>query len=261
MTTEAEWKLAGEVEPSVALTPIPQDDLIVVRLKAEGERFLTYAQEAAVTDLDTAKTATNDIALIRDTLKMLEEKRKAYKAPLLEAGRELDRYFEAIAQPFRDADKAYSAKVLAYHNEEKRKRQEAIRLDQLRQEQARIEREQAERKAREERERLERERREAEIIAEALNEPPPPPLPPPAPVAMPEPPKPIEIPDEQKRVRSDVGTLGFTWVLDKAKVEAALTNGVREIPGIHIWLEPKYKVLDLKKVPEEYKQQSTRVTR
>ncbi len=72
MVTEAEWRLAGEVEPSVALTPIPQADAIVAGLKAEGERLLSYAQGAEVTDLATAKSAANDITLIRTTAKLLE---------------------------------------------------------------------------------------------------------------------------------------------------------------------------------------------
>jgi hypothetical protein len=261
MVTEAEWKLAGEVEPSVALTPIPQHDAIIANLKLEGEKFLDYAKRAEVTDLATAKDATNDITLIRTTVKLLEEKRKAYKAPLLEAGRELDRYFNEIAEPFKGADKCYSDKVLAYHKEEERKRQEIERLNKLAEEKARIEKEIAERKAREEREAWEKEQREARLIAEALNEAPPEPPPPPPPAPVVEAPKTIEVPDQQKHVRAEAGTLGFTWVLDKEKVEAALLAGVQEIPGVHIWFEPKYKVLDLKRVPEEYKRQSTRVTR
>ena len=131
MVTDAEWRLAGEVEPSVALTPIPQADAIVAGLKPEGERLLSYAQGAEVTDLATAKSAANDITLIRTTAKLLEEKRKAYKAPLLEAGRELDRFFNEIAEPFKAADATYTKKVTDYHKAEEAKRKEAEAINKV----------------------------------------------------------------------------------------------------------------------------------
>jgi ATP-dependent Clp protease ATP-binding subunit ClpA len=259
-TVDAEYRPAGEIEPTVALVPVPQEHPIVANLKVEGAAYLEYAQAATVTDLDTAKRATNDIALIKDSLKLIESLRKGFKAPVIEKGKEIDRFFEVLAEPFNQADRAYTGKVLAYNREEERKRQEAIRLQQLREEQARIEREQAERKEREEREKWEREQQEAREIAEALNEPPPAPTPPPAPIFV-EPPKPVEIPDQQKRVRAEVGTVSFTWVLDKDKVQSAINAGVRQIPGIHIYPVWEYKVEKLALVPEEYKKPSTRVTR
>jgi hypothetical protein len=246
--------------PSVALVPVPEQDAVLIAFKGEINRLLEYAERANVTDLATAKDATNDIATCRTIAKAIEDTRKRYKAPIIEAGKEVDRFFESLAGPLKLADKTYSDKVLGYHQEQERQRKEIERLNALAEEKARIEREIAERQAREERERLEKEQREAEIIAKVLNEPPPPPLVyQPAPVV--EQPKPLEVPDQQKHVRSEAGTLGFTWVLEKEKVEAALANGIREIAGLVIWLEPRYKVLDIKKVPEEYKRQSTRVTR
>jgi len=179
----------------------------VVRLQEEGERLLGFAQAATVTDLDTAKHATNDVTIIRGTLRMLEEKRKAYKAPLLEAGRELDRYFNGIADPFQKADKTYSDKVIAYHREVERQRLEAVKINEAVQ---------------------------AEVV---------------------------EVPDQQKHVRAEAGTMAFTWVADKDRIQAAIDSGAREIPGIHIYPVWQYKVLKLDQVPEEYKRQSTRVTR
>jgi hypothetical protein len=50
-------------------------------------------------------------------------------------------------------------------------------------------------------------------------------------------------------------------VLDHDKVEQAVRyQGITEIPGLVIWHEPKWKVLNLKHVPEEYKKPATRVT-
>lgn len=263
---DAEYTLAGDVEPSVALVPTPQQNPVLVNLKAEGERFVGYAQAATVTDLDSAKAASNDITLIRGFLKDAETWRKKYKAPLLEAGRDLDRYFAELTDPFTQADATYTGKVTAYHREEERKRQEAIRLQELREEQARIEREQAERIAREERERWEREQQEARDIADALNEPPPAPTPPPPPPVFVESPKPVDIPDQQKRVRGAMGTLTFTPKADTDKLQA-IVGGLPqpkppiEIPGVTIFCEWKFRVIKVDMLPEEYKKMGTRATR
>jgi hypothetical protein len=263
-TIEAEYTVAGEVEPTVALTPVPQQNPVLVNLKVEGERFVGYANAATVTDPESAKRASNDITLIRGFLKDAESWRKKYKAPLLEAGRDLDRYFTDLTDPFNKANETYEAKVLAYNKEEERKRQEIKRLNDLAEEKARIEREMAERKAREEREKWEREQREAAIIAAALNEPPPAPVPPPPAPVFVEPPKPVEVPDQQKRVRSDVGTLTFVPKADTEKLQAAVgalpqPKPPIEIPGVTIYCEWKFKVLKVDMLPEEYRKVGTRV--
>lgn len=265
-TIEAEYTVAGEVEPTVALTPVPQQNPVLVNLKAEGERFVGYAQAAEVTDMATAKRAGNDITLIRGFLKDAELWRKKYKAPLLEAGRDLDRYFTDLTAPFNKADETYTKKIVDYNKEEERKRQEIERLNRLAEEKARLEREIAERKAREEREAWEREQREAQLIAEALNEPPPAPTPPPSAPVFVEPPKLVEVPDQQKRVRADVGTLTFVPKADTEKLQV-IVGGLPqpkppiEIPGVTIYCEWKFKVLKVDMLPEEYRKMGTRATR
>lgn len=263
---DAEYTPAGDVEPSVALTPVPQENLILVNLKAEGERFMGYAEAAEVTDLESAKKASNDITLIRGFLKDAETWRKKYKAPLIEAGRNLDRYFADLTDPFNQADATYTKKVVDYNKEEERKRQEAIRQQALREEEARIAREQAERQAREEREKWEREQQEAREIADALNEPPPAPIPPPPAPVFSEPPKPVDIPDQQKRVRGAMGTLTFTPRADTEKLQAVVGGLPQpkppiEIPGVTIYCEWKFKVLKVDMLPEEYRKLGTRATR
>ena len=265
-TIEAEYTLAGDVEPSVALVPTPQQNPVLVNLKAEGERFVGYAVAAEVADLESAKRASNDITLIRGFLKDAESWRKKYKAPLLEAGRDVDRYFADLTDPFTKADATYTKKVVDYNKEEERKRQEAIRQQELREEQARIEREQAERQAREEREKWEREQQEAREIADALNEPPPAPTPPPPAPVFTELPKPIDIPDQQKRVRGAMGTLTFTPRADTEKLQSVVgalpqPKPPIEIPGVTIYCEWKFKVLKVDMLPDEYKKTGTRATR
>ena len=265
-TVEAEYTLAGDVEPRVALVPTPQQNPVLVNLKAEGERFVGCAEAAEVTDLDTAKKASNDITLIRGFLREAELWRKRYKAPLLEAGRDVDRYFTDLTAPFTQADATYTGKVLAYNKEEERKRQEIERLNELAREKARIEKEMAERKAREEREKWEREQQEAREIADALNEPPPEPTPPPPAPVFTEPPKLQEVPDQQKRVRGAMGTLTFTPRADTEKLQSVVgalpqPKPPIEIPGVTIYCEWKFKVLKVDMLPEEYRKLGTRATR
>lgn len=89
---------------------------------------------------------------------------------------------------------------------------------------------------------VERVRKEAEAINESVGE------------AV------VDVADPQKRVRSDIGTVTFVAQVDKEKVQAAIDAGVREIPGLHIYPVWTFKVLELKRVPEEYRTTGTRVT-
>jgi hypothetical protein len=76
----------------------------------------------------------------------------------------------------------------------------------------------------------------------------------------PELPKAIEVPEVPNHVRAEAGMLGFTQVLDRDKVEAAIAAGTREIKGIAIYPEWKFRILELKDVPAEFKKSSNRIT-
>ena len=69
----------------------------------------------------------------------------------------------------------------------------------------------------------------------------------------------VEVPDQQKHVRAETGTVTFMAQVDKEKVQAAIDGGVREIKGLHIYPVWTFKVLDVKQVPEEYRKVGTRV--
>ena len=126
MTTEAEWREIEEgPAPCVALTPAPEQDAVLVQLRQEGAKVLSYAQAIEVRDLATAKGASDDLIIIRSTLKQVDAKRKWYKAPLLEAGRVLDRLCEDVCEPWRQADREYTRKLTTYHLSEEAKRKEA----------------------------------------------------------------------------------------------------------------------------------------
>lgn len=255
-TIEAEWTI-----PSVALAPRPENDPVVKGFREQVERLLEYAKKAVVTDLRSAQDAANDAVMANTLWKALEQKRKEYKAPCLEAGEGVDKFFAKLKNPAKEADDILSGKVIAWKKEEDRKRADIERLNRLAEEKAKLEREMAESKAREERERQEREQREAEELAARLHAPPPPPLPPPAPLPVAEAPRPLEVPDEQKRVRAEAGVLTPTRIPDRDKIQAAIDNGVREIKGVYIYPVWTFKVLEAKDVPDEYKRDGKRTTR
>ena len=215
------------VQPDTAVVRVnPTADAKVIALSEEILKINHYAQRAAVVDPATAKVVTNDISSIATLKKAIEEKRKEYKAPVLEIARKIDQAFEMLAAPLVEADKLLRQKLLGYNQELEKQRQAALEVQRLKDELA---------------------AREAEVARANGQEPPPPPAP-------------VAVPDEQKRVRSDIGTVSFTWVVDKGKVECAIASGIREIPGIHIWLEPRWKLLNIAHVPEEYKQKTSRLT-
>jgi len=207
MVTEAEWKLAGEVEPTVALTPIPQQDPAVARLKDIGAGMLRYAEQTEVTDLASERRVTNDITLIRQYVKDAKAWHKRFKAPILEEGRKVDRILVEITESFEQADSINTKKLVAYHQAEEAKRREAEAINA--------------------------------VVGEAV----------------------VDVPDEQKRVRSEMGTVTFVPQADKEKIQAAVDAGVREIPGVAIYPVWQFKVLDIKQVPEEYRKMGTRATR
>lgn len=214
-------------EADAALIRInPARDEKIIALSREIDVIAAYASRAQVTNPQEAKTASADLTAIASLKKAIEEKRREYKAPILECGREIDRVFELIAGPLNSADQTLRTKLLTYNQEIERQRQEAIELNRLKEELAR------------------RETAQAQANGE----------PPPAPPAL------VPVPDERTRYRSEIGIASITWVLDHDKVENAIRNqGVTEIPGLVIWFEPKWKVLNIKHVPEEYKKPTTRI--
>lgn len=189
--------------PSVALTT--REDERILAWRHEIGRHLAYAQAAEVTDLDSARAATNGMTGIASLDKDIEGARRECKAPVLEAGRIIDQYFATLTEDLKTAKATYQRKITAYHTEQERARREAEAINKV---------------------------VEAEVM---------------------------EVPDQQKHVRAETGTVTFMAQVDKEKVQAAIDGGVRDIKGIHIYPVWTFKVLDLKQVPEEYRKVGTRV--
>jgi MarR-like DNA-binding transcriptional regulator SgrR of sgrS sRNA len=204
-TIDAEYTI-----PSVALTN--REDQRIIEWRQEIGKLLCYANAAEVKDLDTAREATNDLTAIASLDREIEGVRKDIKAPILEAGRVVDSFFNRLTEDLKSAKSTYDRKMAAYHAEQERIRKEAEAINKA---------------------------VEAEVV---------------------------EVPDQQKHVRAETGTVTFMAQVDKEAVDKAIAANLPDlamptmsIPGIAIWFEPRWKVLDIKKVPDQFKKVGTRV--
>jgi len=176
--------------------------------------------------------------MVANLNKAIEEKRRTYKAPLLEYARRIDAAFVFITSPLEAADKPLRQKLIDYNQKIEAERQRIIDINRLKEQATFLE-------------------LEAEAARDSGQEAPPQP-------------KLERIPEiAPEHFRADIGAVGITTTIDRDKVDFAVaqdvaqlrtTDLIKEIPGIYVWFEPEWKVLNLKMVPEEYKRKNTRLT-
>ena len=200
----------------------PQSDEAVVAMGVEIERLLGWAEGLQVHDAESVKRATDDLVLLANLKRAIEDKRKEYTGPVNDHLKAINESFRGMTVPLDNADRITREKVLAYRQEEQRKAREAERINELR---------------------LEAARREMELKGELTE-----------PVALVEAPAP-----QPSRVRTDVGTLGTTktrkWevedlsrvpleylMVDASRVGRVVRAGVPSIPGIRIWEDESLRV-------------------
>jgi len=200
----------------------PEADAAVIALHEQSLKLEHYATALVIASDDDVKGATNDLSIISGLKKAIEEKRKEYTQPINEHLKAVNEAFKTFTEPLDRADRITRDKVLAYRQEQERRRQETEEI-------ARMEREAAERKA--------------ALTGE--------------PIVAPEV---VEIPPEAPdRYRAEMGTLGkatiwkwevvdFPLLPDRFKMENAtligkvVRAGEREIPGVRIWAEETLRI-------------------
>lgn len=224
LESEGETTLLETAAEETAVALRPGEDLEAHGYFEEAQKLLEYATALVITSDEVVKGATNDLSIISTLKKAMDDKRKSLLEPLkaqMDAIRDTYNYLMA---PVLEADKITRGKILAYRQEQERKRQETEEI-------ARMEREAAERKA--------------ALTGE--------------PVVAPEPVE--KMPDSPDHYRAEAGTLGKStlhkWeVIDFAlvpdnykKIDAgAVTNVVKSskgkiiIPGIKVWSEESLRV-------------------
>lgn len=194
-------------------------DADVNQLTGEASSLEVRANELIIlTDADAAE-ATNILGFIATAKKKLEEKRTFFVKPINDQVKNINNLFKQYNLPLDNADSTLRRKVLAYRQEQTRKkREEDERLRQL----------------------AEKEQRRLEKKAEKKGLPAPPPIIIQASESAP------------KTIQASMGsaTTRTTWdfqivdeslipreymVVDEKKIRAVVKAGIRNIPGVNIY--------------------------
>ena len=125
---------------SIAVISIkPEIDPAYPDLVSEAAALCRYADLRIIKNDEDAKTATDDLNLIRKLEKSIEGLRDKYVRPLNEHVKAINNKFKTLSIPLDQADKTTEAKILAYRNEVKRKAREAEEINRQKEELARKE--------------------------------------------------------------------------------------------------------------------------
>lgn len=123
------------------------------KLIADADTALAVPDNFNVTTAEDFVAAADKLKIIKGFASRWEEQRKALKAPILEAGKNIDAMFAPAKERLDASERLIKAAMISYETEQKRKREEEQRkADEI---------------ARKERERIEAEARKAEAEAKA----------------------------------------------------------------------------------------------
>ena len=124
----------------VAMLPVkPELDLEVQGLHEEAVKLKEYAEARVITSNQDMVDSTNDMSMIVNLKKALEERRKGYVKPLNDHVKGINEAFKSIMEPIEAADKITRGKMLAYQNAQEAKRAEEEKINRLRVEAAEAE--------------------------------------------------------------------------------------------------------------------------
>ncbi len=180
-------------------------------LLTEAETLVVRAEAIEISDDEDMEIAVNLLGGIATAKKRVEKQRKFFVEPLNWQVKKINELFHNFTDPLLKAERIIKQKVAAYHVEKEKKAQEEM----------------------------------AKALAEAQK----------GDEIMP-----VIIPDQpEKTVRAPTGsaTIKKVWtfqvenpalvpeqykVVDERKIRAAVAFGIREIPGVRIYLEPQVAV-------------------
>ena len=119
------------ISTSIVQQPLPEITIASLREQALG--LLQYASERIIRTIDDTKSATEDLSIIAKSKKWLEDKRKEYVTPLNNQAKVINDTFKLVSDPLNQADKITRDKILAFREEQERKRREveAIEAEKL----------------------------------------------------------------------------------------------------------------------------------
>ena len=212
--------LENQLITSISQTPAPLTALASYQEQVRG--LLNYAEARTITCKEDSIGATNDLSMMANLKKALEERRKDYVKPLNDEVKTINNVFKTLTEPLDQADKLTRAKLLAYNAEQERLRQEAEAINQ---------------------QKIELARREMVLKGEITVDT--------TPVVVP--------PEAPKHIRADAGMAGKSTIrkwevedfaqvpneykmVDAAKIGKVVRAGIPSIPGIRIWTEDTLRI-------------------
>ncbi|MFH1632409.1 MAG: hypothetical protein ABIG63_00155 [Chloroflexota bacterium] len=195
----------------------PNNDEAVVVMAEKAGRFLGYAQTRTIQSVDDEKLATDDLSLIGQLLKTIEDKRKEYAGPIDEHLKAVNLTFKRFTAPLHEASAILRNKILEFHASQKRLAAEAEEINRLRMEAARREME------------LKGELSESVVLVDA----------------PPEPPKTVHASISSGSVRQipefevvDMKLLPPEFLMvNEVALGKQIRAGRRDIPGVRIWMK------------------------
>ncbi len=126
-----------------------ENDSKIVAVKEQSVKIVEQAQTLVVTNDAQAVVATEVLGTLKGMSKQVEETRQFFVGGLNEQVRKFNASFKKLSEPLAEADKIVRNKILAYRQEQERKRQaEQARIDkEAREEQERLDKQAAEEQA------------------------------------------------------------------------------------------------------------------
>jgi hypothetical protein len=109
----------------------PELDDAVLKLYAEGKNLQAYAESFTVAGLSDMKRAIEDLSMIANLKKALEERRKEYTTSLNSHLHQINDTFKAMVEPIDIADKLLRGKASAFNKEQQRPKDEAAKAEEL----------------------------------------------------------------------------------------------------------------------------------
>jgi len=206
----------------------PQGDEAYVALHRKATSLKHYADQLQVADPEGVRAATQDLSMVANLKKALEQERKEYVDPLNSHVKDINHAFRLITDELGEADRLLRSKITAFNKRQQEIAAEVARIEKLR---------------------LEAEEAATKLAQETGQEPPPPTVP----VA------PLPVAAEQRTVRTELGSLStksirkwrlidFALVpdeykkLDEPTVGKVVRAGIPSIPGIEIYSEDQIAV-------------------
>lgn len=215
-------KYAGVMGIDVEMVRVdPRNDEAFLKLSGEAGRMVLYAGTFTIASVSDVSQAAQDLSLIANLTKALEDLRRTYTVPLNDHLYAINAAFKAISVPVGEAWDTLKAKIKAFNLEQEELQAAAEKAQRLREEALKL---------------------EAELTQKTGE------------IFEPLPAAPIVTAAPVDKLYTEVGSLGFRKVphweienesliprdyftLDVKKLDKVVKAGLDKIPGLRIWIE------------------------